>query len=199
MRSLETENILKTEIPKADAIVVLGGCIKHAFPPRPWLEVAEEGDRVLFAAKLYREGKAPRIIMSGGRVDWLGNNVPESTDMAELAETMGVPKSVILEDQTSRNTHENAVNVKQIMDAQNIHRILLVTSALHMPRSLRIFQKLGIDSIPMATDFLSTDEETLSIQEAALNLLPEAERLRLTTRALKEYIGIAVYWLRGWL
>jgi uncharacterized SAM-binding protein YcdF (DUF218 family) len=194
----------QANIPTADAIVVLGGATRPAVSPRPWVEVAEEGDRVLYAAKLYREGKAPRIILSGGRVEWDGsNNLPESADMAELLKTMGVPETAMVQEPTSRNTRENAVNTKQIMDQQGIRKILLVTSALHMPRSLRIFQKLGIDAIPAPTDFLSTDHERENFQNTAesitLNTLPDAERLRNTTRALKEYVGIGVYWLRGWV
>jgi uncharacterized SAM-binding protein YcdF (DUF218 family) len=203
VRSLEFQNLPLKEIPKADAIVVLGGCVNPASPPRPWVEVSDEGDRVLYGAKLYREGKAPRIILSGGRIEWQGGGPPESGDMAEIVEAMGVPKTAILQDPTSRNTRENAVNVKQIMDSQGIKRILLVTSAMHMPRSLQIFKKLGIELIAAPTDFISTQqniqEMNSTIEGKVLNALPDAERLRHTTRALKEYVGIGFYWLRGWI
>ena len=204
VQSLESQNIPQGELPKADAIVVLGGCTKPAYPPRPWVDVAEEGDRVLHAANLYKAGKAPKIILSGGRVDWEGDNpTPESEDMAVLLKSMGIPATALVQEPTSRNTRENAVNVKQIVDAQKIGQMLLVTSAMHMPRSLRIFQKLGMDVVAAPTDYwVSTGERAEpqdSPQALTLSLLPEAERLRLTTRALKEYVGIVVYWLRGWL
>ncbi len=122
--------------------------------------------------------------------------------MSELIETMGVPKTVILQDPISRNTHENAVNTKQIMDSQGIKRILLVTSAMHMPRSLMIFKKVGVEAIPAPTDFLSSQQNIQEMSNTTegkiLNALPEAERLRNTTRALKEYVGIFFYRLRGW-
>ncbi len=76
MQSLESQNLPQKEIPKADAIVILGGAVLPAVPPRPWVEVSEEGDRVLYGAKLYREGKAPRVILSGGRIDWQGEAHP---------------------------------------------------------------------------------------------------------------------------
>ncbi|HEY9618609.1 MAG TPA: YdcF family protein, partial [Microcoleaceae cyanobacterium] len=203
VRSLEYQHLPSGELPKADAIVVLGGGTKPAFPPRPWIDLSEEGDRVVYGAKLYREGKAPRIILAGGRIDWWGGGPPESADMAEIVEAMGVPKSAILQDPDSLTTYENAVNVKKIMDSQGIRRILLVTSAMHMPRSLLIFQKQGIDAIPAPVDFLTTDRELQamqnSLQSIALNLVPEADRLKETTRALKEYLGIVIYRLRGWL
>jgi uncharacterized SAM-binding protein YcdF (DUF218 family) len=203
VRSLETQHIASGELPKADAIVVLGGCTRPAMPPRPWVDVSEEGDRVLYGAKLFRDGKAPKVILSGGRIDWFGAGPAESADMAELVKAMGVPETAILQDPTSLNTRENAVNVKQIMAGNNIKKILLVTSAMHMPRSLSIFQKLGIDAIPAPTDYLTSERDRQefgsSAQATTLSALPETERLRNATRAMKEYVGIFVYWLRGWI
>ncbi|MGV0025719.1 YdcF family protein [Phormidesmis priestleyi] len=203
VRSLEFQNIPSGELPKAEAIVVLGGATESQVPPRPWVEIRDEGDRILYAAKLYREGKAPRLILSGGRVAWNRGVNPESSDMATLLETMGVPKSAMLEDPNSLNTRENAVNVKQIMEAQQIRQVLLVTSAMHMPRSLLIFKKLNVNAIAAPADFtalqLDKPEATASTELIFLNTLPDADQLKRTTRALKEYVGIVVYWLRGWV
>jgi uncharacterized SAM-binding protein YcdF (DUF218 family) len=199
-RSLEQQHVPTTELPKADAIVILGGATRSPLPPRQWVEINEAGDRLLYGAKLYRQEKAPIVIVSGGRLDWKGNGPSESEDMAELLQTMGVPTSVILQDPTSLNTRENAVNVKRILEEKGIQRILLVTSALHMPRSILIFQRLGINPIPAPTDFLIDDggETSESWQDVILGLLPDADRLYLSTRTLKEYIGIMIYRLRGW-
>ncbi len=201
VRSLEFQN-LPTEIPTADAIVVLGGSTESAIPPRPWIEIREEGDRVLYAGKLYRDRKAPRLILSGGRVDWRPSSASEAEDMATLLETMGVPRTAMILESNSLNTRENAVNTQQILQAQGIQRILLVTSAMHMPRSLLIFKKLGIDAIPAPTDFTSiqVDQATQnSFAASILDTLPDADQLRRTNRALKEYVGILVYRLRGWI
>ncbi|MCA1994127.1 MAG: YdcF family protein [Coleofasciculus sp. S288] len=203
VRSLEWQQIPVGELPKADAIVILGGATKSAFPPRPGVELNEGGDRVLYGAQLYREGKAPVVIASGGRIDWRGGGPSESADMAEILKTLGVPDSAILQDPTSLNTYQNAVNVRQIVKERGIRRVLLVTSAMHMPRSLRIFQRQEIDAIPAPTDFQVTEQDIKeplsSTQATVLNFLPDAERLEKTTRALKEYIGLVIYRLRGWL
>lgn len=203
VRSLEWQHIPSAELPQADAIVILGGATKPAFPPRPSVDLSEEGDRVFYGAQLYREGKAPLVIASGGRIEWRGSGPSESGDIAVILEILGVPKSAILQDPSSLNTYENAVNVKQILKSRGIRRVLLVTSAMHMPRSLLIFKRQGIDAIPAPTAFAVTQadmEEIGSTGEAiALNLLPEAGRLEKTTRALKEYIGIMIYRLKGWL
>ena len=199
VRSLEWQNLPPREIPPAEAIVVLGGCTRSADYPRPWVEVAEAGNRILYAAKLYREGKAPKVILSGGRIDWLGKGPSESADMAQLITTMGVPTTAIWQDPTSLNTRENAVNVQQIMAAQGIHKILLVTSAIHMPRSLLIFQKLGINAIAAPTDFLMAQVNSAPTSEQfILTGFPDTDPLRNTTRVIKEYVGILVYKLRGW-
>jgi len=202
VRSLEQQVVPTAELPEAAAIVVLGGGTKPALAPRPWVDLSEEGDRVLYGAQLYRSGKAPRVLLSGGRIGWSGNSTPESADMAIIMQAMGVPKTAILQESKSRNTYENAVNIKQLLAAQHIQGpVLLVTSALHMPRSLRIFQHLGIPVIPAPTDFQVTDLDVqpASIQSFLLALLPDAGSLEQVTRALKEYLGLFVYRLRGWL
>ncbi|HEY9623300.1 MAG TPA: YdcF family protein, partial [Crinalium sp.] len=145
VKSLEWQYLPPANLPTADAIVVLGGGIKPEIPPRPWVDVAEAGDRVIYGAQLYREKKAPLLILSGGRIDWKGGGPSESGDMAKLSEALGVPASAILQDPTSLNTYENAVNVRQILADRNIRRVLLVTSAMHMPRSMGIFKKQRIE------------------------------------------------------
>lgn len=203
VQSLEWQHASNERLPTADAIVVLGGGTKPAFPPRPAVDVGEGGDRVLYGAQLYREGKAPLVIASGGRVDWRGGGPSESADMAEILKSVGVPSSAILQDATSLNTYQNAVNVRQIMKQRGIRRVLLVTSAIHMPRSLQIFRRQGIEVIPAPTDFLVTQQDikepNSSLQATVLSLIPDTERLDKTTRALKEYIGMVVYRLRGWI
>jgi uncharacterized SAM-binding protein YcdF (DUF218 family) len=200
VRSLEQQNIPTGEVPLAGAIVVLGGGTKPMMPPRPWIEVAEAGDRILYGSKLWLERKAPILIVSGGRAEWLGEGgQPESLDMAAIAEVMGVPAQDIVQDSTSLNTYENAVNVRQILQQRGIKKVLLVTSALHMPRSLAIFQKQNIDAIAAPTDFISVNSSNdKGIGGALVNLLPSAYALKNTTDAIKEYIGILFYKLRGW-
>ncbi|TAG12058.1 MAG: YdcF family protein [Oscillatoriales cyanobacterium] len=169
VRSLEWQNLPTAEFPQAEAIIVLGGGVKAGLAPRPWVELGDE-----------------------------------SADMAEIAQTMGIPASAILQDPDSHNTYQNAVNVRQILDAKNIKKpVLLVTSAMHMTRSLLIFQRQGIKVIPAPTDFQITQQDIATSQSNglafALDLLPDTYYLHQSTKALKEYIGLIVYRLRGWL
>jgi uncharacterized SAM-binding protein YcdF (DUF218 family) len=200
VRSLE-QQYLPGEVPTAEAIVLLGGATNSQLAPRPWVEISDEGDRVLYSAKLYREGKAPLIIPTGGRIDWKGPGSSEAEDMATLLETMGVPRSAVVLEPKALNTYENAINVKAILDERKINRFLLVTSATHMPRSMMIFRKLGLDPIATPTDYQKSDRESQfkSPEAFLLSYLPDAEYLRDTNRAIKEYVGMLIYRLKGWV
>jgi uncharacterized SAM-binding protein YcdF (DUF218 family) len=204
VRSLEWQHLPPAQLPNAEAIVVLGGATKPALSPRPGADLNEAGDRVIYAAQLYRQNKAPLIILSGGRIDWGDNQgLAESEDMAQVLTSIGVPPEVLIQESESLNTYQNAVNVKKILDNRRIRRILLVTSAMHMPRSFLIFKRQGIEVIPAPTDFLITNTEMKALghtpKAAILSLLPESSNLHKFTAAAKEYVGMFVYRLRGWL
>ena len=199
VRSLEWQNLPNGELPQAEAIVVLGGGTRPRIAPRPWYEINEAGDRILYGSWLYKQDKAPLLLVTGGRAEWLGEGGnPESEDRAAIAEIMGVPPSAIIQESQSFNTRDNAVNTKQILDKRGINKILLVTSAMHMPRSLEIFRKNGIESIPAPTDFLSVNNENNKGWASVLDILPSTDALKNTTNAIKEYIGLMIYQIAGW-
>jgi uncharacterized SAM-binding protein YcdF (DUF218 family) len=202
-QSLEWQYIPKGELPTADAIVVLGGGIRSQAYPRPDVDFSEAGDRVWYGASLYRAGKAPKIIVSGGRIIWKGGGSPESEDLTKLLVTMGVPKVDIIPEGDSMNTRDNGVYVQKILKANNFKTILLVTSAMHMPRSMAIFKHLGIKAIAAPTDYrvsqLELDEPNLQTESVILSLMPNEERLSVTTQAMCEYIGMWVYKVKDWL
>jgi uncharacterized SAM-binding protein YcdF (DUF218 family) len=106
-----------------------------------------------------------------------------------------VPGESILAESASRNTHENAEFTREVLVEHGLWRVLLVTSALHMPRALATFTSAGIEAVPAPTDFTVTyrDHRTL------MDFLPDAGALSHTTDALKEYIGYAYYRWKGWI
>ena len=203
LKSLEWQYLPSQELPTADAIVVLGGSTSSVVYPRVLPDLNEHGDRIIYAAKLYNEGKAPLILLSGGRISWFGDEESEAKNMAEILELMGIPQAAIIEEGDSVNTHENAIFTQQILEDQGIKKILLVTSAFHIPRALKIFQHLGIDAIPAPTDFYVSKQELqeldYSVESKILSFIPNPKSLDRTTMVIKEYIGTFVYWLRGWL
>ncbi|MFC1488282.1 YdcF family protein [Thermodesulfobacteriota bacterium] len=180
---------------KADAIVVLGGGIGRMEPPATEIDLSGSADRVLHGARLYRAGKAPLVIASGGAIPWMGSKKPESTVMSRLLQEWGVPVSAIIVEPESRNTHQNAVNTKKILKVRGIDKVFLVTSAMHMQRALSTFKAAGINAIPSPTDYHSTAREKYTV----LDFLPNAEALVGTTLAMKEYLGWLVYFLQGYI
>ncbi len=219
VQTLEWQYLPPNPMPTVEAIVVLGGATRPQSPPRPWIEVLESGDRVLYGVKLYQSGAAPLILFSGGRLSWkegrkssatgqsatatAQGSPSEAKDMADIAQAMGVPPQAILLENESLNTYENAVETAKILKQQQINRILLVTSAIHMPRSMAIFKKQGFDVTAAPTDYWVSEESLAEMQGISsatfLNVLPDTEALHLFTRALKEYIGMGVYRAKGWL
>jgi uncharacterized SAM-binding protein YcdF (DUF218 family) len=190
---------------QAEVIVVLGGGTRAQTFPRPTSEVNEGGDRILYAAQLYRQGAAPRLLLSGGMPSLTGSaSVPEAESMADILISIGVPEEALWLETTSRNTHENAVETQAILQGQGVERVILVTSALHMPRAYAVFARTDLEVTPAPTDFQVTQEDWAYYTQPdpvlqLFNLLPSADNLSSTTRALKEYVGMGVYRLRGWL
>lgn len=202
---LEWQYLPASPVPQAQAIVVLGGGTAALQFPRPTIEINSAGDRVLYAAYLYRQGKAPYILVSGGQtLKRPGLQSTPAEDMAELLSSLGVPEHALWLEPTSRNTYENALYCRRILESKGIHRILLVTSALHMPRSIALFRKQGLEVIAAPTDFTVTqyDWEAFlapDLLTQVLHLWPSADNLASTTTSLKEYLGFFIYYLRGWL
>jgi uncharacterized SAM-binding protein YcdF (DUF218 family) len=201
--SLERQYLPPENLPPADVIVVLGGATRNDEPPRIMPDLSERGDRLLYGVKLYKQGVAPYILLTGGRIDWYGGDSSEAKSMATIMEIMGVPVEAMLLESRSLTTYENAVYTKEILDRRNLKKVLLVTSAAHMPRSLAIFKKQGIDALPAPTDFLVSDrnliEHQISAESRLLSVFPNPESLDRTTQIFKEYIGMFIYYLRGWL
>lgn len=209
LRSLEWQYLpsstSQSSGPQAEVIVVLGGGERAKAFPRPTSELNEAGDRLLYAAQLYRQGAAPRILVSGGKAPWVASaSVPGAESMAEILTAMGVPREALWLETASRNTYENALETGAILESRGIRSVILVTSAMHMPRAYAVFAETGLDVVPAPTDFLVTQEDWECFTQPDVvvqlfNLLPTADNLAVTTRVLKEYVGIFVYKLRGWL
>jgi uncharacterized SAM-binding protein YcdF (DUF218 family) len=180
--------------PTADVAVLLGGVLRQPLPPRTEADFSDAVDRVLTAARLYREGKVATILVSAGNIPWLAAVAPEADLIADFLVELGVPREAIVVETESRNTRENAVNSAAIMAARGWTTGLLVTSALHMPRAAETFAAAGLDLRPVPTDFRTR----MPVVDSALDFLPDAGALALTTEAVKEFIGRLVYRLRGW-
>jgi uncharacterized SAM-binding protein YcdF (DUF218 family) len=180
------------DYPKVDAIVALGGTTGRVTGP---VVEAEEvnGCRVQTAAKLYHAGRAPLVFVTGSpyqRDD--GAPRSEAEDMRELLAGLGVPAAAVLADGRATNTLENAEGAARMLPQGPRSRILLATSATHMPRAMALFRKLGFDPIPAPCGFYAPMRPSWG-----LGLLPGPQHSARVGAALKEYLGRLVSWARG--
>lgn len=193
-------------LPRADAVLVLGGGLRPALPPRQGVEVNEAGDRLLRAVALMREGKAPWLLVSGGRVSFMANDpaVGEARLAKALATSLGVAADRIVTSEEGRNTAEEAGALVRVARQRGWSSLLLVTSATHLSRSLATLRRAApeLRIIPVACDFQLADRSsfgTPTLAGSVLSVLPSAEALVLTTTALREHLGLLAYRLRGWV
>jgi uncharacterized SAM-binding protein YcdF (DUF218 family) len=152
-------------------------------------------DRVWHAASLYRAGKAPVVLVSGGNQPGAAGIQVEAEAIRTMLLALGVPDGAIRAEGKSRNTAENARETVDLVRAAGARRVLLVTSALHMPRALRVFRRqldgTGVKVIPASTDVESPNFAAVGVQR----WLPDANALALSTRALKEYVALGGMWV----
>jgi uncharacterized SAM-binding protein YcdF (DUF218 family) len=200
-RGLEGQYPPRDPVPHADAILVLSGGVLGKTPPRPSIEIADAGDRLLYGAALFKQGKAPQIICTGNAAT--GGLVPRpaSEDMAELLTLLGIPDQAIVTETRSENTHEHAVQLCPMLTARRISSVLLVTSAMHMPRAMGVFRRAcpALEFIPAPTDFHAPYDPPMPWYRKSVNLLPTPRSLLEFSDAAHEYLGIAYYTVRGWM
>ena len=195
-RALEWRYLPPEDLPRAPVIVVLSGVTFPAEYPRSTVEISGGGDRVIYAAYLYHQGVAPHVLVSGGNVPLVGTGSTDAEDMALLLEMLGVPREAVWLETRSRNTAENARYSWEFLAERGIIRIVLVTSARHMPRAVKLFERQGFEVIPAPTDYSVTRaswERLWAPDWGAqfLRLFPTVSNLNRTTGALKELLGIA--------
>lgn len=178
---------------KVAGIVVLGGGLEGQINlARGGYEVNRGGDRFIETATLAHRYKEARILVSGGDGSLVLAGEGDAATAPRLLGALGIaPERLILENK-SRDTYENAVFSKQMVQPKPGETWLLVTSAFHMPRSVGLFRSAGFDVVPWPTDYRTTGAEGLSLfaddSDDALNN---------AKIAIREWIGLVAYWLTG--
>ena len=175
--------------PEADAILVLGGATRGDTHFSSLGDMNQQADRLVHAARLFKAGKAPVIVLSGGARPGAR---PEARLMQEILGVMGIPETALVTEEASRDTHENALYSRTILAQRGVDRILLVTSAYHMKRAEAVFRAQGFDVIPSPTDY-----QRLVAPPLVPRWLPTVDDLDRSTRAIHEYVGYFSYSLRG--
>jgi uncharacterized SAM-binding protein YcdF (DUF218 family) len=183
-------------LPQAQAIVVLGGSVHVPSLRHREIGLVDGSDRERHAVRLYKAGKAPLVLASGGSHPAAGGGrlTPEAQVMSALMQEWGVPAQAILVEDRSLDTHQNAVFSFQFLSARGIRNILLVTSAAHMPRAAAAFRKAGFVVVPAPADFLTG----WAAFDVPLSWWPNARSMTRSDLAIREWLGLLAYRLCGW-
>ena len=175
----------------ADSIVVLSGMI---VPIKTKQGIAYEWgdpDRFFGGIELIKAGKAKNIIFTGGIMPWQKNIQPEGQILAKFAEDFGIPSSQIIVTGDVENTRDEAKAVREILTKNNTNKVILVTSAFHMPRASKLFLKEGIEVQTYPVDF------KVGISNITpMDFLPSADAFSGFQFSLRELIGRAYYRFR---
>src|SRR6056297_1766050 len=171
-------------VPTADAIVVLGGGIGPPNSRNPDPNLGAASDRYWHAFRLWRAGKAPEILISGGAQPWRDARSSEAEAAVMLLTDLGVPADRIILEPASLDTRQNAAFSAALLRARGADRILLVTSALHMERARGHFDSTGLEVLTVPTD-----HEVRGDPPGLLRWLPDTAAPDGSRRALKEILG----------
>lgn len=173
----------------ANAIVLLGASAEMT-DQGPELALFSYG-RLVKAYELYRSCKSHsedcRIVSSGGDPNGFGKS--EAELYAEELERLGAARADLIVEGRSMNTWQNAQFTAEILAGQQPDHVVLVTSGLHVRRSLIYFSHFGVRAVGVRADYA----------HARLSVLPNAYNLLMADLALHEYVGVLRYHVYNWL
>ena len=154
----------------------------------------QDPDRFLAGLDLYRAGKAPRLLFTGGASPFRPGQPPEGERYLREAQQLGIPYAAMASTPPVVNTAEEAAAIAQLLPARA--PILLVTSAFHMRRAQRLFERQGLEVQPFPVDFQARGAWAGPLWRDPTQWLPSARALDESSRALRELLGRLAY--RAW-
>ena len=176
-------------IEQADAIVVLSGMLSlHEINGEEYIEWGDP-DRFFAGIALMKAGKATNLIFTGAKIGWAESSRTEGAALADYAADYGIPYDHIFVSPLVANTADEAVAVKKMALG---NKIILVTSAFHMPRAQMLFENEGLEVVPYPVDFKSLTTDSVTF----MDYLPNGQSLAKTEMGMRELIGRLFYWLK---
>jgi len=187
------------DCPKADAVVVLSGILGGKRSARGSLELnwGEAYDRFDAGVRLFQAGKAPCLVLTDPRMPWeQTTELSEGKQLVEAAVERGIPSEKIILLGPVGNTADEARLVLEEASARGWQRIILITTAWHMPRSNLLFDSLRCEVLPFPTDYQAGPlNKSISI----MHMIPNARALLWMEVYLREQIGICYYQIAKFL
>jgi uncharacterized SAM-binding protein YcdF (DUF218 family) len=178
-------------IDSADAIVVLSGMLGiNEVEDSTYIEWGDP-DRYFGGMALFKAGKAQKLVFTGGKMPWNKAKKSEGEVLREYAISNGIPSEKIFVTKDVENTADEAVAVKELISPSK--RIILVTSAFHIYRAKRLFEKEGFEVIAYKVDYKAAENSTITV----MDFLPSAENLAMTESGMREIIGRLFYLVKN--
>ncbi len=161
------------------------------------LSIRRGTDRLWQALTLYHQGKVKKILISGDHGYVTERGLHEARQFKDVLVGWGIPSSDVLTEEISRNTHENAMETKKILEKKYSlnSRFLLITSGRHMRRSLACFTAVGLHCIPYSTDLFTGPNRAYFWDQY---FVPNVENFSEWNALLKEMVGYVAYDLAGY-
>ena len=178
-------------IDSADAIVVLSGMLEiNEVGDSTYIEWGDP-DRFFGGIALFKAGKAQKLVFTGGKMPWDKAKKTEGEVLKEYAIANGILSDKIFVTKDVENTADEAVAVKELISPSK--RIILVTSAFHMYRAKKLFEKTGFDVITYNEDYKTAGENITTI----MDFLPSEGNLAMTEGGIRELLGRIFYLIKG--
>lgn len=176
-----------------DYVILLGGFSNLDKASGMGYSMNERGNRLMTTLELYKSGKADKILISGGAGDIWQDKESEAVVVKNFLIGLGLDSMDIITEHKSRNTYENAVFTRQLLQQIKPNaKCLLVTSAFHMPRAKGLFLKQNIHITAYPTDFINRP-----LNRPDHIIIPSSKALWTWEFIIKEWIGITLYRMAG--
>lgn len=190
MSAWEMKPVDIVKLQQYETGIVLTGVTKQKkeYQDRTFFE--KGADRLLHAVQLYKAGKIKKILITGGSGSLVKRVSTEASDLKRAFLYCGVRETDIIVEDKSRNTRENALFSKKIIQEKHLQgKFLLITSAFHMRRAKGCFDKAGIQTDIFPVDYYTGDRK-LDVDKI---LIPSSDALNLWTRLIHEITGYITY------
>jgi len=178
-------------INSADAIVVLSGMLEiNEVRDSTFVEWGDP-DRLFGGIALLKAGKAQKLVFTGGRKPWTKSRKTEGEVLKEFLNQFGIINKNIFVTSLVKTTEEESIAVKKLLGENK--KIILVTSAFHMYRAKKLFDRVGFKVIPYKVDFKSKKSTSLTI----MSFLPSSDNLNKTEIGTKELLARFIMLLKN--
>lgn len=174
--------------------ILLGGMTSGTYGDSSFINL--NADRLVQTIELYHQKRIGKILITGATVV-NGKTGPNSEALfvCERLVNAGVRRADVIIENKARNTYENAVYTRQMLDSlQLAPPYLLISSAIHIPRSMHVFRKAGLSQLTAFPCNYLTLESRASFENV---VVPQIYALYIWQRLLKEWVGLAMYRITG--